>query len=88
MPSRFSLFRCVIPWITPLLTAPCGAQEGEDPSTYILATGRRLPYLYAISVKDAIDPANNNTSNAIVSRSKVALNRLDGQPLGDPPISP
>jgi DNA-binding beta-propeller fold protein YncE len=35
-------------------------------------------------LEDAIDPANNNTSNAIVSRSKVALDRLDGQLLGDP----
>jgi DNA-binding beta-propeller fold protein YncE len=52
--------------------------------TYILATGRRLPYLYAISLADAVNPENTNTANAIVSRSKVALDRLDGRPLGDP----
>ncbi|HEX9726527.1 MAG TPA: hypothetical protein VGC53_19775, partial [Vicinamibacteria bacterium] len=84
MASRSSSFQCVIPLIAPLLAAPCGAEEGEDQSTYILATGRRLPYLYAISLEDAINPANNNTSNAIVSRSKVALDRLDGRLLGDP----
>lgn len=84
MNLRSLLFRCVILMIPPLLAAPCLAQEGERQSTYILATGRRLPYLYAISLEDATDPANNNTSNAIVSRSKVALDRLDGRPLGDP----
>jgi DNA-binding beta-propeller fold protein YncE len=40
--------------------------------------------LYAISLKDALDPANDNTANAIVSRSKVALDRFDGRLLGDP----
>jgi DNA-binding beta-propeller fold protein YncE len=84
MVPRSSSFKCVIAMITPLLAAPCGAGEGEGQSTYILATGRRLPYLYAISLDAAIDPANNNTPNAIVSRSKVALDRLDGRPLGDP----
>jgi DNA-binding beta-propeller fold protein YncE len=73
-----------IPVIAPLLTAPVRGQEGEAGSTYILATGRRLPYLYAISLDAAVDPANDNTSNAIIGRSKVALDRLDGRPLGDP----
>ena len=81
--ASFSL-RCVTLMVATLLAAPCGAQEALDQSTYILATGRRLPYLYAISVDDALDPANNNTPNAIVGRSKVALDRLDGQLLGDP----
>jgi DNA-binding beta-propeller fold protein YncE len=56
----------------------------NDDRTYILATGRRLPFLYAISLGDAINPVNNNTANAIVSRSKVALDGLNGRPLGDP----
>ena len=65
------------------------AADGHTPSargtdTYILATGRRLPYLYAISLADALDPANDLTANAVISRSKVALDRLDGRPLGDP----
>ena len=70
--------------IAALLAAVCGAHEAAGQSTYILATGRRLPYLYAISFDEAIAPANDNTPNAIVSRSKVALDRLDGQLLGDP----
>ncbi len=70
--------------ITSLLAASSGAQEAVAEDTYILATGRRLPYLYAISLADAVKPANNNTTNAIVSRSKVALDRLDGRLLGDP----
>src|SRR5262245_9570949 len=52
--------------------------------TFILATGRRDPRIYAIDLEQALEPKNNNTPNAIVSRSKVALDRLDGRPLGDP----
>ena len=60
------------------------AQEISNEDTYILATGRRLPYLYAISLSAALDPANNNTNNAIISRNQVALPHLDGRLLGDP----
>ncbi|HXV61459.1 MAG TPA: hypothetical protein VEK15_12240 [Vicinamibacteria bacterium] len=84
MPSRPSPFKRVILMTVSLLAASSSAQEGVDRSRYILATGRRLPFLYAISLDAALDPANNNTPNAIVSRSKVALDRLDGRPLGDP----
>ena len=63
--------------------ALCFVQEALS-DTYILATGRRDPRMYAISLKDALRPANNGTANAIVSRSKTALDRLDGRPLGDP----
>jgi hypothetical protein len=58
--------------------------EAAAQSTYVLVAGRRLPYLYAISLEAALDPANDLTSNAVVARSKVALDRLDGRPLGDP----
>ena len=54
-----------------------------DGDTWILATGRRDPRMYAIDLKKALRPENNNTPNAIVSRSKVALDRLDGKLLGD-----
>jgi len=62
----------------------CFAQEALADNTFILATGRRDPRMYAIDLKKALRPENNNTPNAIVSRSKTALDRLDGQPLGDP----
>src|SRR5690349_1869667 len=52
--------------------------------TFILATGRRDPRIYAIDFKAALKPRNNNTPNAIVSRSKVLPDRLDGTPVGDP----
>jgi len=52
--------------------------------TFILATGRRDPRIYAIDFKAALRPQNNNTPNAIVSRSKVLPDQLDGTPLGDP----
>ena len=58
--------------------------DAAGQSAYVLTTGRRLPYLYAISLDAALDPANDGTSNAIVSRSKVAMDRLDGPLLGDP----
>jgi YVTN family beta-propeller protein len=64
----------------------CFAHEAlSDSETWILATGRRIPLMYAIDLKKALQPENNNTPNAIVSRSKVALDRLDGKTLlGDP----
>jgi DNA-binding beta-propeller fold protein YncE len=62
----------------------CLAHEVLADDTFILATGRRDPRIYAISLEQALKPNNNNTPNAIVSRSKVALDRLDGRPLGDP----
>ena len=61
----------------------CIVQEALADKTYILATGRRDPRMYAIDLKKAIRPENNNTPNAIVSRSKVALDSLDGKLLGD-----
>jgi hypothetical protein len=62
----------------------CLAHEVLASDTFILATGRRDPRIYAIDLEEALKPQNNNTPNAIVSRSKVALDRLDGRPLGDP----
>src|SRR5262245_51345477 len=63
----------------------CFAQEAlSDSDTWILATARRDPRMYAIDLKKALRPENNNTPNAIVSRSKTALDRLDGKLLGDP----
>ncbi|HSF15913.1 MAG TPA: hypothetical protein VLK65_10215 [Vicinamibacteria bacterium] len=84
MASPPSPLKCVIFITASLVTASSGAQEVVDRRTYILATGRRLPYLYALSLDAALDPANNKTPNAIISRSNVALDRLDGRPLGDP----
>ena len=60
------------------------ASAVADDDTWSLAAGRRLPYLYSISLADALDPANDGTSNAIVTRNKVALDHLDGRLLGDP----
>src|SRR5712692_791399 len=53
-------------------------------NTFILATGRRDPRIYAIDFRAALQARNNNTPNAIVSRSKVHADRLDGTPVGDP----
>ena len=60
----------------------CFAHEALG-DTYILATGRRDPRMYAIDLKKALRPENQGTPNAIVSRAKVALDRLDGRLLGD-----
>src|SRR3954462_2959320 len=56
--------------------------DGKRP--FILATGRRDPRMYAIDLQKALRPENDKTPNAIVSRSKTALDRLDGRPVGDP----
>jgi DNA-binding beta-propeller fold protein YncE len=59
-------------------------QDALADNTFILATGRRDPRIYAIDFNAALKPQNNNTPNAIVSRSKVHADRLDGVLVGDP----
>src|SRR5215468_7831321 len=61
----------------------CKRGRAKHCKAYILATGRRDPRMYAIDLERALVAANQNTPNAIVSRSKPALDRLDGRPLGD-----
>ena len=39
---------------------------------FVLASGRRDPRIYAIDLNAALKPENNNTPNAIISRSLVA----------------
>ena len=70
--------------VTTILGAAIDAQPAGGPRRYILATGRRLPYLYAVSLEAALDPANNGTSRAVVGRAKVAMEALDRRLLGDP----
>lgn len=70
--------------VTALPRAAIEAQPAVGPRRYILAAGRRLPYLYAVSLDAALDPANDNTPKAIVSRHKVAADATDGRLLGDP----
>jgi DNA-binding beta-propeller fold protein YncE len=70
--------------LTTLLGPAIDAQQAVGQRRYILATGRRLPYLYVISLDAALDPANDRTSKAIVGRTKVATEALDGRLLGDP----
>src|SRR5712675_3301025 len=65
-----------------LLSAVADVAFADD--TFILATGRRDPRIYVIDFEAALARQNNNTPNAIVSRSKVHPDRLDGTPLGDP----
>ena len=84
MKAAFNSSLCVLALTICCLLVPWAASYADDADTYILAAGRRLPYLYAISLEMALAPANNNTPNAIVSRNKVAMDRLDGRPLGDP----
>jgi DNA-binding beta-propeller fold protein YncE len=67
-----------------MLGNPIGAREQAGVRAYILATGRRLPYVYVISLEAALDPANDRTPKAIVGRAKVATDALDGRLLGDP----
>jgi len=67
-----------------LLLMALAADAALARDVFILATGRRDPRIYAISLEAALDPGNGDTSNAIVSRSKVHPDRLDGTPVGDP----
>ncbi|HEX4552981.1 MAG TPA: hypothetical protein VH249_03265 [Xanthobacteraceae bacterium] len=75
----------VVAYRTALLLAIFAAAEPAlAADTFILATGRRDPRIYAIDFKAALRTPNDRTPNAIVSRSKVQVDRLDGTPLGDP----
>ncbi len=78
------LIRSIILFASAMTFLIVNAQEVVGEDVYILATGRRLPYLYAVSLGVALDPANNNSNRAIVSRNHVAQPHLDGRLLGDP----
>src|SRR5712671_1732857 len=67
-----------------LLSIIAAAEPALAADTFILATGRRDPRIYAIDFHAALRTPNDRTPNAIVSRSKVQVDRLDGTPLGDP----
>src|SRR5262249_1865318 len=69
---------------TALLLSILAAEPALAGDSSILATGPRDPRIYAIAVKAALRPHNDKTPNAIVSRSKVQADRLDGTPVGDP----
>jgi hypothetical protein len=62
--SGMTAAQCVLIALT-LSVADLAA--AKDP--FILASGRRDPRIYAIDLKAALRPENNNTPNAIVSRS-------------------
>jgi DNA-binding beta-propeller fold protein YncE len=67
-----------------LLSIVAAAEPAPAGDSFILATGRRDPRIYAIDFKAALRTPNDRTPNAIVSRSKVQADRLDGTPVGDP----
>src|SRR5437899_9161207 len=71
-------------WAAFSLSILAAAEVALADDTFTLATGRRDPQTYAIDFRAALQRRNNNTPNAIVSRSKVHRDRLDGTPVGDP----
>ena len=75
-----SVIRCFLLALTLSVVAADFALAEE---TFILATGRRDPRIYAIDFNAALK-SRNPSPNAIVSRSKVLPDRLEGTPLGDP----
>ena len=78
------LLTCLTLAVMTLLGSATVAQDAVGKRRYIVAAGRRLPYIYAVSLEAALDPANDRTSKAIIARSKVATEGLDGRLLGDP----
>ncbi|HKF69211.1 MAG TPA: hypothetical protein VKB36_21850, partial [Vicinamibacterales bacterium] len=74
----------VASWTALLLSIVAAAEPAPAGDSFILATGRRDPRIYAIDFKAALRTPNDRTPNAIVSRSKVQADRLDGTPVGDP----
>jgi YVTN family beta-propeller protein len=84
MKAHLPRLATVILLVATLVGSAIDAQEAVGDRRYILATGRRLPYLYVISLEASLDPANDRTSKAIVARGQVAAEALDGRVLGDP----
>jgi DNA-binding beta-propeller fold protein YncE len=74
--------RAVLLALSLLVLFAAGGALAKGP--FVLATGRRDPRIYAIDLRAALEPRNDNTPNAIVSRSLTSPARLDGTLLGDP----
>jgi DNA-binding beta-propeller fold protein YncE len=74
----------VASWTALLLSILAAAEPALAGDSFILATGRRDPRIYAIDFNAALRTSNDRTPNAIVSRSKTQVDRLDGIPVGDP----
>jgi len=72
----------VASWTVLSIFAAAEPALAADP--FLLVTGRRDPRIYAIDFKAALRTVNDRSPNAIVSRSKVQADRLDGTPVGDP----
>jgi hypothetical protein len=80
MSSRWIAWaRCAMIGLSLLVAEVAFAQN-----PFLLVTGRRDPRIYAIDLNAALKPENNNTPNAIVSRSLVGPRALNGRLLGDP----
>lgn len=83
-PVRYLVLAIAMSWsVHAVADDRCERGKGRHCKAYILATGRRDPRMYAIDLERALAPAHQNTPGAIGSRSKPALDRLDGRPLGD-----
>src|SRR5215470_71818 len=67
-----------------VLSIFAAAEPALAADPFLLVTGRREPRIYAIDFKAALRTVNDRSPNAIVSRSKVQADRLDGTPVGDP----
>src|SRR5215831_6810781 len=74
----------LLSWATLLLSILAAAETALAGNSFILATGRRDPRIYVIDFKAALRTPNDKTPNAIVSRSRVQADRLDGTPVGHP----
>src|SRR5262249_23057785 len=74
----------VASWTASLLSILVAAEPALAGDSFILATGRRDPRIYAIDFNAALRTSNDRTPNAIMSRSKTQVDRLDRTPVGDP----
>src|ERR1700736_2169334 len=74
----------VASWTALLLSILAAAEPALAGDSFILATGRRDPRIYAIDFNAALRTSNDRTPNAIVSRSKTQVDRLAGPPGGVP----
>src|ERR1700731_3282878 len=59
-------------WVAALVLLVAGSEAAAADGTYVLVTGRRDPRVIVVDLAKALDPANNLTPKAIVSRVRIS----------------
>lgn len=67
-------------FVVGFLLAACSAEAAWAAGPFVLVAGRRDPRVIVIDLDKALDPANNETPNAVLSRVRVTEDVAPGTP--------